>query len=69
MPCFFRLACSLVLSHSKAIASPDSEYTDAQYLPPGDRPSERHPVAAQLRKGWPEAAYIVLWRRMARHGR
>ena len=29
-PCFLRLACSLVMSHSNSIASPDFEYTDIQ---------------------------------------
>src|SRR5882724_3463317 len=31
-PCFFRLANSLALSHSKSIAGPDLDYTDIQYL-------------------------------------
>ena len=32
MPCFLRLACSLVLSHSNSNASPSLQYTDNQYF-------------------------------------
>ena len=43
---FLRFACSLALSHSKSIASPEPEYTDFQYLRQGRLP-------ARCLAGWP----------------
>src|ERR1700722_3848562 len=41
MPCFFRLARSLAVSHAKSIVEPRSPYTDIQYSPQGRRGQAR----------------------------
>jgi hypothetical protein len=63
MPCFFRLACSLALSHSNSIASPDLECTDNQYFVQGPHDRAVDGVAKNNRIG--RAAMgrdIALWR-------
>src|ERR1700719_2909278 len=73
-PCFFRLACSLALSHSKSIANPDFEYTDIQYMIQGRPALQGRPLCHGVKennfaKRTLTGHDVALWRRVARHGR